>query len=88
MIKAIVTTLKAGYKSEQDEVEQQGWCVGDEFEVIGISVGRSSSTVTLADNKTYNSVFFEFTEDGNPLNIYGDKRFFDSSMRMFFNIRE
>lgn len=74
MIKAIVKTLTAGYPMEAEEFQQLGWSIGDSFEVESISVGGFSSTIII-DGKEYNSVFFDFEEDGVPLNIYSDSRF-------------
>ena len=59
--------------------------VGKIYEVSKISMGQFFSSKNIkADfeailkkypEKIYNSVFFEFFEDGKPLNIYNDKRF-------------
>ena len=50
--------------------------VGKVYTVKWISMGPSYTSVYL-ENKTrgYNSILFEFFEDGKPLDIYSDKRF-------------
>ena len=75
MIIAKVVTLQAGYRSEQEEVEELGWNIDDEFEVESISVGGWRTDVTLKDGGSFNSGFFEFYENGEPLNVYDDERF-------------
>ena len=49
MIIAKVVTLQAGYRSEQEEVEDLGWNIDDEFEVENISVGGWHTDVILKD---------------------------------------
>lgn len=75
MITAMLTTIDAGYDSEKDQIVKLGWVIGDEFEVESINMGGSSTTIKLKYYGYFNSVFFEFYEDGNPLDIYSDKRF-------------
>lgn len=75
MIIAKVKTLTAGWQWERGEVQGLGWKIGDTFEVEDISVGRSSSYVNLKEFGSFNTVFFDFFEDGVELNIYTDKRF-------------
>lgn len=49
---------------------------GKEYEVEDIDMGQSYTSIYLKDMKnSYNSVIFEFYEDGKPLNIYRDTRF-------------
>lgn len=75
MITAKVVNLDVGYQIERSEVTELGWKVGDEFKVEEIDMGGSSTSIKLEDGGYFNSVFFEFYEDGKPLNIYEDKRF-------------
>ena len=50
--------------------------VGKEYPVSLISVCSFHTDIYLQDrNKIYNSVYFEFFEDGKPLDIFKDKRF-------------
>ena len=82
-IYAVVKTLKAGYLSDKELVKSLGFKVGDKFEVERVSVGRSSTEVYLEEfpSKCFNSVFFNFEEDGTPLDIFSDDRF--NSYRYF-----
>ncbi len=75
MILARVVTLNAGYNVEQEEVINIGWEVGDEFEVVAFSIGQSSSTVQLNKLGFFNTVFFDFYENGIKINPYRDSRF-------------
>ena len=78
MIIAKVVTLQADCRAEQEEqeeVEDLGWNIGDEFEVDNISVSGWHTDVTLKGGDFFNSCFFEFYEDGKPLNVYSDGRF-------------
>lgn len=75
MIVAKVVTLQAGYRSEQEEVEELGWNIDDEFEVESISVGGWHTDIVLKGGGSFNSCFFEFYENGESLNVYGDERF-------------
>lgn len=50
--------------------------VGKEYEVEGISMGGSYTSIYLVEKRySYNSIMFEFYENGKPLNIYKDRRF-------------
>lgn len=76
-IYAVVETLKAGHDCEEAEFRSLGFKVGDKYEVSCIDMGGSSTAIELVEypNKTFNSVFFQFEEDGEGLDIYDDKRF-------------
>lgn len=76
-IYAVVKTLRAGYDCEEEMVKSLGFSVGDKFEVGCISMGGSSTSIQLKDfpDQSFNSVFFEFEEDGKELDIFEDKRF-------------
>lgn len=76
MIMVKVVTLNAGYPSEQDKVRGLGWKVGDEFEVEVLEMGGCHTDVLLRGVEGwFNSVFFDFYENGNKLDIYSDARF-------------
>lgn len=50
--------------------------VGKEYEVEYISMGGSYTSIYLVGKiHSYNSVMFEFYEDGEELDIYKDERF-------------
>lgn len=74
---AVVKTLCEGRDSENLRIEQLGLKVGDKFEVEYISMGQSSTKVTLKDftEDCFSSVFFRFEEDGKDLDIFKDERF-------------
>ena len=76
-IYAVVETLIAGYDCEKEIVKSLGFKEGDKFEVDYIEMGGSSISVYLKDfpNQPFNSVFFEFEENGKELDIYDDTRF-------------
>lgn len=73
---AIVSTLDAGYNSEKIKMNNLGIKIGDRFIVTDIDMGQSSTSIGLKEHFGYfNSVFFNFEENGEELNIYGDPRF-------------
>ena len=73
---AIVERLDCGYEYDRKKAEEAGFKIGDRFKVKHVSMGQSHTTVTLEEFKSgFNSVFFEFEEDGEPLDIYRDARF-------------
>ena len=75
---AIVETLEAGYDYQKQKMIDLGFKVGDRIEVKDIVVHQSSTDIYLEDYEgSFNSVFFEFEENGKELNIYGDRRFND-----------
>lgn len=76
-IYAVLKTKTAGYKLEQELIEKTGLEIGDKVELIDASIGRYSSTVTLKDLGTFNSVFFDYEEDGKEINIYNKKEFWN-----------
>ena len=76
-IYAVVETLIAGYDCEKEKVKTLGFKVGDKFEVEYIDMGGSSTSIYLKDfpNQPFNSVFFEFEENGKELDIYDNTKF-------------
>jgi hypothetical protein len=73
---ARLTKLDAGYACHKELIERCGLVVGSAHEVEHIIMGQSYTTIKLKGCNTYfNSVNFEFEEDGKPLNIYRDARF-------------
>lgn len=75
---AIVRTLEAGWPDEQERFKELGFQVGDKVRVTRIEVGTSSSKVWVEGYEdSFNSVFFDnFEEDGEPLEIYKEERFY------------
>lgn len=50
--------------------------VGEEYEVERIEMGQSSTSIELkGKNFYYNSVMFDFYEDGKEIDIYSDERY-------------
>ena len=73
---AIVTTLKAGYDIEKQEMNNLGIKVGDRFTVRNVDMGQSNTSIYLEEHSgSFNSVFFEFEENGEEINIYSDYRY-------------
>lgn len=59
---------------------EDGLSIGEEYVVDGISMGQSYTYITLMNPKQgtknpFNSVIFDFYEDGKKINIYKDKRY-------------
>lgn len=69
-------TAKVIKESQNDVWLNHDLEYGKTYEVKDIDMGQSYTSVYL-DGKPfpYNSVLFEFYEDGKPLDIYLDKRF-------------
>lgn len=73
---AVVSSINGGYTMDKARIDEAGFQIGDRIEVEHISMGQSSTSIRLKDHKgMFNSVFFSFEEDDQPLNIYGDERF-------------
>jgi hypothetical protein len=69
-------TAKVISKSENEPWLKHDLEYGKEYEVEDIDMGQSYTSVYIIGKPfPYNSVFFEFYEDGKPLDIYRDKRF-------------
>lgn len=73
---AIIETLEAGYDYQKQKMIDLGFKVGDRIEVKDIVVHQSSTDVYLEGYKgSFNSVFFEFEENGEEFNPLADRRF-------------
>ena len=75
MITAKVVKLTGGYRFDKEHFDKLNAEIGDEYEVVEISIGQSSSKVQLQNGGFYNTVYFEFYEDGVKFDIFKDKRF-------------
>lgn len=72
MITAICTKEENPWTEKKYEELKQG----EEYEVKHIEMGSAMTWIFLKGKKTpFNSLCFQFRENGNPLNIYKDKRF-------------
>jgi hypothetical protein len=73
---AHVTSISGGYDSDKKRVKELGLEVGQQFNVISISMGQSHTTVAIElpdGSKAYmNSIYFDFSLDGKPHDIYED----------------
>ena len=66
----------SGYPHNRKDAEKHGLIVGNEYPVDAIVMGQSYTSVYLVGFEcAFNSVHFEFFEDGIPLNIFQDSRF-------------
>lgn len=75
---AIVETLQAGYDYQKQKMIDLGFKVGDRIEVKDIVVHQSSTDVYLEGHEgSFNSVFFEFEENGKEFDPISDRRFND-----------
>lgn len=73
---AVVVTLKAGYDFDKQKMDEAELKVGDRVLVRDIDMGQSNTSIYLDGHKgSFNSVFFNFEEDGKEIDIYGDKRY-------------
>lgn len=75
MITAKVVSLTGEYRFDKEQFDKLDAELGDEYEVGAISIGQSSSKVQLKNGGFYNTVYFEFYEDGVKFDIFKDKRF-------------
>ena len=69
-------TAKVIKKSQDDTWLNHDLEYGKMYEVEDIDMGQSYTSVYIVDKPyPYNSIFFEFYENGKPLDIYKDTRF-------------
>lgn len=69
---AKVVTFQGGYDCDKKDIKASGYQIGDMFEVSFVDMGQSYTSIYDAkDNKSYNSVYFDFFNDmGNQIDIY------------------
>lgn len=71
MITAKCISNKNPYSDKEYPLEE-----GQSYEVKSIDMGQSYTWISLSGfREHFNSVCFEFFENGKPLNIYKDRRF-------------
>jgi hypothetical protein len=65
-----------GWDVDVEYAKKVGLKVGEKYEVNYISMGQSNTSVYLKDIKgVFNSVQFDFEEDGKPINIYDSPKY-------------
>lgn len=65
-----------GREYDKKYVKEVGLKVGERYEVEDVDMGQSSTSIYLKDIKgSFNSVHFEFEENGKPIDIYDDPRY-------------
>lgn len=65
-----------GRAFDKERAYTAGLICGVDYDVESISMGQSITYICLSGlNGTFNSVQFDFYEDGSPINIYRDMRF-------------
>lgn len=65
-----------GTRFDIQKVQEAGLEKGKDYEVREIFMGQSRTSIFLEGLEgPFNSVQFEFFEDGKPLNIFRDSRF-------------
>lgn len=75
MLQAKYTKPNIGYDWDK-EMCQKNLTLGESYEVNHISMGQSHTYIFLEEiDGCFNSVNFEFYEDGKPINIFKDPRY-------------
>ena len=68
--------LPFGWKEEEVKREYPELILNHEYEVDYISMGQSYTSIFLHGHKhAYNSVFFDFEENGEPIDIYRSPKY-------------
>jgi hypothetical protein len=65
-----------GYDGDVEFAKKTGLEVGEKYEVEDLSMGGSHTLIYLKDiNGAFNSVQFEFEEDGKSINIFNSPKY-------------
>lgn len=65
-----------GHDCDVEYAKKVGLKVGERYEVEYLSMGGSHTSIFLKDiNGAFNSVQFEFEEDGKPINIFNSPKY-------------
>ena len=65
-----------GYDCDVEFAKKMGLEVGEKYEVEDLSMGGSHTSIFLKGIKGgFNSVQFEFEEDGKPINIFNSPKY-------------
>lgn len=70
----INANIKAKAVRESNQYVTHNLKVGETYQVEEISMGQSRTSIGI-NGKSYNSVIFEFYENGEKIDIYKDERF-------------
>lgn len=66
----------SGRECNIEHAKNIGLKVGESYEVEDISMGGSSTSIFLKDIEgSFNSVQFDFEEDGKPINIFDSPKY-------------
>ena len=76
-LSAKYTRASAGYQSDKDKLAECGILLGEERNVLDISIGQSHTYIYLEgyDKYAFNSVNFTFYRDGAEYNIFDDPEY-------------
>ena len=74
-ITAVYCHPNSGYESDREERKKIGLVPGAEYDVGFISMGQSYTSVYIEEYGWFNSVAFDFYENGDVIDIYSDPRF-------------
>lgn len=73
---ATVKSLDVGYQHDREQFEKACLKLEDRFVVRNVSMGQSHTNILLEGfDVSFNSVAFDYDEDGEPINIYEDARY-------------
>lgn len=77
MLYAICVCVNNGYPTDQETLKDNNIKIGDRFEVEDVSMGQSSTRITLKGFKNiFNSVHFRFEDEyGDEIDIFDDPRY-------------
>lgn len=75
MLQAKYTKPNAGYDGDQ-KMCRENLTLGELYEVTYVSMGQSHTNIYLKGIEgCFNTVNFDFYEDGKPINIFRDPRY-------------
>lgn len=73
---ATVRSLDVGYQWDKDRFAEADLKLGSRYGVADVEMGQSHTNIYLEGfGASFNSVAFEFDEDGAPIDIYADPRY-------------
>lgn len=76
MLYAIFKYPENGTELSKKKAQEQGLVLNEKYEVVSVNMGSFYTNILLKGyNIHFNSVQFDFEEDGEPIDIYSDRRF-------------